>query len=118
MIELESLFTITGVVAAFRYNDNGSLAESIGELTAENAKLAATLCFANGRIAHQNIDLQMTLFGNIGWPLRGWVMIGSELSICTVANVVCFVNSSQTSFNTVLHAIAQLEREYDTTAPL
>ena len=114
MIELKSLFTIKGVVAAFRFNDDGSLAESVGELDEVKATLAAQLCSANGRIAQQNSDVLMTLFGASDWPPKGWLMLGGELSVCTIANVVCFVSNAGVSFNVVLHALSELGRGYET----
>ena len=114
MIELKSLFTIKGVVAAFRFNDDGSLAESVGELDEVKATLAAQLCYANGRIAQQNSDVLMTLFGASDWPPKGWLMLGGELSVCTIANVVCFVSNAGVSFNAVLHALSELGRGYET----
>lgn len=111
MMDLEDLLAIKGVVAALRYNDDGSLAESAGELDQANASLAAQLCHANGRISHQNSDLLMTISGMAGWPPRGWMMLGDQLSICTFTNIVCFVNNPRVSFNEVFRALSELGQE-------
>ncbi len=111
MMDLEDMLAIKGVVAAFRYNDDGSLAESAGGLDLENASLAAQLCYSNGRISHQNSDLLMTISGMAGWPPQGWMMLGNRLSICTRTNVVCFVSNSEVSFNEVFHALDELGHE-------
>lgn len=111
MMDLEDLLAIKGVVAALRYNDDGSLAESVGELDQANASLAAQLCYANGRISHQSSDVLMTISGMAGWPPRGWMMLGDELSICAIANVVCFVRNAEVPFNEVLHALSELGHE-------
>ncbi|BBP03340.1 hypothetical protein TPL01_27160 [Sulfuriferula plumbiphila] len=111
MIDLENLLVIKGVVAAFRFNDDGSLAESVGELDQENASLAAQLCYANGRISHQSSNVLMTISGMAGWPPRGWMMLGDALSICTIANVVCFVSNAGVSFNEVVHVLSEVGHE-------
>jgi len=108
MIDLESVLAVNGVVAAFRFNDDGSLAKSVGELDQVNAGLAAQLCQANGRISHQTSDVLMTISGMAGWPPRGWMMLGDELSICAIANIVCFVSNAEVSFNEVLRVLSEV----------
>ena len=109
MTDLTGLLDIQGVVAALRFYDNGTLMEAAGEIDPLHTELAAELCYANGRILHHSSDVLTTISGKAGWPPRGWMMMGDGLSICTIANVVCFVENSAVSFNQTLKALSELE---------
>ncbi|HSJ81869.1 MAG TPA: DUF2173 family protein [Thiobacillus sp.] len=109
MTDLAGLLEIKGVVAALRFYDDGTLIEAAGEIDPLHTELAAELCYANGRILHHGSDVLTTISGKAGWPPRGWVMMGDGLSICTIANVVCFVENSEVSFNETLKALSELE---------
>lgn len=111
MTDLASLLEIKGVLAALRFLDDGTLLDAVGELDEQHTALAAELCYANGRIMHQGSDVLANISGVPGWPPRGWMMIGNDFSVCTIANVVCFVNNSETSFNEILNLISRLERQ-------
>ena len=111
MTDLASLLEIEGVRAALRFLDDGTLLEAVGEIDELHAGLAAELCYANGRIMHQGSDVLANISGMPGWPPRGWMMIGDGLSVCTIANVVCFVNNREASFNEALHRISELESQ-------
>lgn len=107
MLDLESLSVLKGVIAALRFYDDGTLAEAAGHLDQLDTQLAAELCHANGRIMHHSSDVLMTLSGAAGWPSRGWMMAGDELSVCGVAEVACFVRNSEVSFNEVFRALTE-----------
>jgi roadblock/LC7 domain-containing protein len=106
---LASLLDIPGVIAALRFLDDGSLIESVGDMDRQHFEFAAELCYANGRITHHASDMLGTLSGMRGWPPRGWMMIGDELSICAIANVVCFVRNA--SFDKALRALSAMALE-------
>lgn len=108
MHELESLFLLKGVIAALRFHDDGTLAEAAGELDRIHAELAAELCYANGRFMQHNSDMFMTLSGEGGWPPRGWMMAGDELSVCGLSDVACFVRNGEVSFNEVFRTLAEI----------
>lgn len=108
MLDLESLSALKGVVAVLRFYDDGTLAEAAGHLDQVDPKLAAELCHANGRIMHHSSDMLMTLSGTEGWPPRGWMMMGDELSICAVAEVACFVRNREASFNDVFRSLTEI----------
>lgn len=109
MTELASLLEIDGVVAALRFQDDGALIEAVGELDQIFADMAAELCFANNRITHLNSDLLTTISGKTGWAPRGWMMMGGSLTICTIANVACFIKNSQTPLNKTINTLFQLK---------
>ncbi len=111
MANLADLLETKGVIAALRFYDDGSLMEAVGKLEALHDELAAQLCHANGRIMHHGSDMLAAISGKTGWPPRGWMMIGDELSICTIANVVCFANNAEVSFNAALNELAKLESQ-------
>lgn len=111
MLDLESLSVLKGVVAALRFYDDGTLAEAAGHLDQIDTQLAAELCYANGRIMHHNSDILMTLSGTEGWPPRGWMMAGDELSICGIAEVACFVRNREVSFNDVFRSLTEISEK-------
>lgn len=111
MLDLESLFLLKGVIAALRFYDDGSLAEAAGNLDQVDTQMAAELCYENGRIVHHNSDILITLSGTDGWPPRGWMMVGDELSICAVAEVACFVRNSEVSFNDVVRTLTEISQK-------
>jgi roadblock/LC7 domain-containing protein len=111
MTDLANLLEINGVVAALRFLDDGTLSEAVGAIDALHSGLAAELCHANGRIMHQGSDVLANISGMPGWPPRGWMMIGDGLSVCAIANVVCFVNNGEASFNETLIRLSELERQ-------
>ncbi|MBU1223750.1 MAG: DUF2173 family protein [Gammaproteobacteria bacterium] len=108
MPHLERLLMLDGVVAALRVYDDGTLAEATGHLDQIDTQLAAELCHANGRFMLHNSDMFMTLSGTTGWPARGWMMAGDELSVCGVAEVACFVRNSEVSFNEVFRTLTEI----------
>ena len=111
MSDLDSLSELKGVVAAIRFYDDGTLAEAAGQLDQLDMQLAAELCYANGRIMHHGSDVLMTLTGTQGWPPRGWMMLGDELSVCAVAEVACFVRTREASFNDVFRSLTELSQK-------
>lgn len=111
MVNLESLFLHKGVIAALRFYDDGSLAEAAGNLDQVDTQMAAELCYENGRIVHHNSDILITLSRTDGWPPRGWMMMGDELSICAVAEVACFVRNSEVSFNDVVRTLTEISQK-------
>jgi len=111
MSDLDSLSGLKGVVATLRFHDDGTLAEAAGQLDQLDMQLAAELCYANGRIMHHGSDVLMTLSGTAGWPSRGWMMMGNEMSVCAVAEVACFVRNREASFNDVFRSLEELSQK-------
>ncbi|MHB1216047.1 MAG: DUF2173 family protein [Thiobacillus sp.] len=111
MTDLASLLELKGVVAALRFYDDGSLMDAAGDIDPLHSELAAELCYANGRITHQSSDVLANISGMAGWSPRGWMMMGDGLSICTLANVVCFVRNGEASLNETLSVLSELESQ-------
>jgi len=98
MPDLESLTVLKGVVAALRFHDDGTLAEAAGHVDQIDLELAAELCYANGRIMHHGSDMLATLSGTGGWPPRGWMMMGDELSVWRSCGSGLFCSQSRGVF--------------------
>jgi len=112
MTSLANLLQVHGVVAALRFFDDGSVAESVGELDPADASLAAEMCYANGRIMLQGGEIFAALSQKRGWtPSQGWMMLGDRLSVCTVAEVACFVKNGESSFNEVIKALSEVAHQ-------
>lgn len=112
MTNLANLLQVHGVVAALRFLDDGSLTESVGEFDPAYASLAAEMCYANGRIMFQGGEIFTALSDMPGWtPSQGWIMVGDKLSVCTIAEVACFVKNGESSFNEVLKALSEIAHQ-------
>ena len=100
---------VKGAVGALRFYDDGSLAESVGDLPAEHADLAADMCSATSSMMIQEADLFAAYSGMRGWtPSEGWMMQGDQFSIWTVGNIACFVSNAEVSYNELERTLAKL----------
>ncbi len=109
MTDLASLLEIDGVLGALRFRDDGVLIEAVGELDRIHTDLAAEFCLANNRITQLSSDLLTTISVKPGWAREGWMMIGSSLTICTIANVACFIKNDHTALNKTLNTLSELK---------
>jgi len=109
MPSLEELIQIKGAVGALRFYDDGSLAESAGDLPREHADLAADMCNATSRMMQQEANLFAAYSGMAGWtPSEGWMMQGEEISVWTLGNIACFVNNDEVSYNELVKVLNRL----------
>lgn len=109
-VMIKQLLALDGVLAVAKFRDDGALVEGYG--LGEPARLQQLAKFAHDykRMVQGNAD-QLSMFTQMsGWtPPGGWIVLGPTLSICSVANVVCMVDSPATTLTTVmqqLHAAA------------
>ncbi len=79
--------------------DTGGLAELVGGT-------GSALLFEPG-----NAD-QLAMFTGVpGWtPPAGWIVRGTRMSVCSVANVVCLVDNAEASLTEVMQALAEAAR--------
>lgn len=116
---LSELMDIRGVVAAGDFSYRGDQYTFIGKISDSDARIMARLSRANLQsIRVQGDVLQMTTtvcrpgVGDCGLQAgKGWLVRGSERSVCVVSNVFCVFETTKTSVNSVLQLM--LERLAD-----
>ncbi|ROR32371.1 DUF2173 family protein [Inmirania thermothiophila] len=105
MADLEKLLKIKGVFAAGEFGDDGTLLAYAGEITDEQAAMAAQMCAANNAMARMQCDGYTAFSGEEWTPLQGWALTGPQFSVCVMGNVGVFVRNSETSFNEIFAAL-------------
>jgi roadblock/LC7 domain-containing protein len=109
---LKKLLVLDGVVAVCRFQDDGSIMDAAGMLPHDMIERLAKFAQWYRRMVSGNTDL-FSLFSQMrGWaPSKGWIVLGAEVSVCSMANLVCMVQNNQGSLNEIMSALAELAHE-------
>ncbi len=106
MTDLNALLNIKGVFAAGSFTDNGELTGMAGEITQEEAAMAASVCAANMHMARMQCDGFTALSGDSGFtPATGFALSGAKFTVCAVGNVGVFAHNGVASFNEIFKAL-------------
>ncbi|MCW1294914.1 MAG: DUF2173 family protein [Candidatus Parvarchaeum sp.] len=105
MADLNKLLSIKGVFAAGEFSNDGNLVAYKGEITEEEAAMAAKMCSANNSMASMQTDGFTALSGQEWAPLKGWALAGPKYSVCVAGNVGVFVRNNEVSFNEIFKAL-------------
>lgn len=104
MSVISELMRLPGVVAAGEYSYRGDRYSYQGRLDAEMARMASIMCRATTLGVHMEGDILGGVCEQCGLvPAKGWAVRGPRFSVCVVANVFCFLDSTQGSINDALH---------------
>lgn len=108
---LKRLLVLDGVIAVCRFQDDGTIIDAAGLLP--EATLLHMTHFAQWyqRMVSSNTDL-FSLFSQMGgWtPARGWVVRGTGMTVCGVANLVCMIENKEASINEIISALDEAAR--------
>jgi len=107
MANLDRLMKIKGVWAAGEFTDDGKLVAYKGNISEEQAAMAAEMCAANNAMAKMQCDGYTAFSGQEWTPLHGWALTGPKYSVCVMGNVGVFVNNDEVSFNEVFKALRE-----------
>lgn len=107
MANLDRLMQIKGVWAAGEFTDDGKLVAYKGNISEEQAAMAAEMCAANNAMAKMQCDGYTAFSGQEWTPLHGWALTGPKYSVCVMGNVGVFVNNDEVSFNEVFKALRE-----------
>ena len=103
---IKQLMILDGVMAVARFRDDGVLVEGMG--MQDESQLAGLAMFAHDykRIVQGNAD-QLSMFTQVaGWtPPAGWLVRGAQVTVCSVGNIVCLVDSNSSSMNEVMREL-------------
>lgn len=100
---IRQLLAIDGIMAICEFRDDGLFVEGHGVMDEQQMTKLATFAHDYKRIIQGNAD-QLAMFTQMsGWtPPAGWFVRGSEMSVCSVGNLVCVINNSQSSLNIIM----------------
>lgn len=107
MANLDRLMSIKGVWAVGEFTDDGKLVAYKGDITEEQAAMAAAMCAANKAMARVQCDGYTALSGQEWTPVRGYAIAGPKYSVCVMGNVGVFVKNDEVSFNEVFKALME-----------
>lgn len=106
MADLKEILKIKGVVSVGKFSDEGTLLEFEGDMSEEEAAMAAQVCAANKMMGQMQVDGFTAMSGEDGWtPLVGFSISGPVMSVCVEGNIGVFVKNSEVSFNEVFKAL-------------
>lgn len=105
---LKRLLTLDGVLVACQFRDDGELVEGYGVLDEPMMRRMAKFAHDYKRMVQGNTD-QFSMFTQLaGWaPPGGWIVRGARTSVCSVGNLVCFIDNSEASLNEVMRDLTE-----------
>lgn len=100
---IKRLLAIDGVQAICQFRDDGVLVEGYGLLDETGMQRLAHFAHEYKRMVQANAD-QLSMFTQIpGWtPPRGWILHGTNSTVCSVGNLVCLVDDHDASLNEIM----------------
>ena len=105
---IQELASQTGVLAAGEYAYRGDRFSYVGHLEEEQARMASIMCRATTMAVHMQVDMMKSLGTDCGCaPARGWVVKGTQFSVCVIGNVFCFLDNRATTINQVMQFMLQ-----------
>lgn len=106
---LKRLLAQDGVLVVCKFRDDGAFIEGYGLM--DEAQMQAFAAFAHDykRIVQGNAD-QLSMFTQLaGWtPPGGWVVHSNSYSVCSVANLVCLIDTGEASIRAVMAELQEL----------
>ncbi|MEW6131890.1 MAG: DUF2173 family protein [Pseudomonadota bacterium] len=105
---LRKLLVLDGVVAVCRFQDDGGIMDAAGMLPNDMMERLAKFAQWYRRLVSGNTDL-LSLFSQMhGWaPSQGWIVLGGQMSICSMGNMVCMVQNGEGSLQEIMKALAE-----------
>ncbi|MEJ2361443.1 MAG: DUF2173 family protein [Gammaproteobacteria bacterium] len=105
---IKRLLALDGVMAVCHFRDDGQLVQGYGMVDEDMLVRLAKFALDYKRMVQGNAD-QLAMFTQTrGWtPPGGWIVRGQQLSVCSIANLVCVVNLAETDLNTIMAALKE-----------
>jgi roadblock/LC7 domain-containing protein len=102
---------LDGVFVVCHFRDDGALVEGYGVFGEEMLVRLARFAHDYKRMVQGNTD-QFSMFTQLsGWaPPGGWMVRGVEATVCSVGNLVCFVDNKTASLNEVMRELTEASR--------
>jgi roadblock/LC7 domain-containing protein len=105
---IKQMLALEGVLVICHFRDDGALVEGYGLLGEEMMAGLAQFAHDYKRMVQGNTD-QFSMFTQLpGWaPPGGWVVRGGQTTVCSVGNLVCFIDNSEASLNEVMAELTE-----------
>ena len=105
---IKRLLAVDGVMAVCKFRDDGAFVEGYGVMPEEELVSLAHFAHEYKRIVQGNAD-QLSMFTGIkGWtPPGGWIVRGAQMSVCSVANLVCTVENCDAVLSEVMETLVE-----------
>ena len=105
---IKQLLAVDGVMAVARFRDDGAFVEGYGLLPEQELEALAHFAHDYKRLVQGNAD-QLSMFTGIkGWtPPGGWIVRGVQMSVCSVANLVCTVENADANLTEVMETLTE-----------
>jgi roadblock/LC7 domain-containing protein len=103
---IKRLLALDGVFVVCHFRDDGALLEGYGMLGEDMMVRLAKFAHDYKRMVQGNTD-QFSMFTQLpGWtPPGGWMVRGVRATVCSVGNLVCFVDNETASLNEVMREL-------------
>ncbi|MEE9422319.1 MAG: DUF2173 family protein [Gammaproteobacteria bacterium] len=105
---IKQMLALDGVLVICHFRDDGALVEGYGMLGEEMMVGLAQFAHDYKRMVQGNTD-QFSMFTQLpGWaPPGGWVVRSAKTTVCSVGNLVCFIDNSEASLNEVMSELTE-----------
>jgi len=108
---IKHLLALDGVLAICHFRDDGALVEGYGILDDDMMERLAKFAHDYKRMVQGNTDQFSMFTGMPGWtPPGGWVVRGDKTTVCSVSNLVCFIDNGEASLNQVMKELTEASR--------
>lgn len=109
---LKKLLVMDGVIAVCRFQDDGAIMDAAGVLPQDLMERMAKFAQWYRRMVSGNTDL-LSLFSQMrGWsPSQGWIVHGSQITVCSFSNLVCMVQNGKGSLQEIMQALSEAAHE-------
>ncbi len=107
MTDLNKLLKLKGVFAAGTFSDDGKLTSYAGDITEDEAAMAAAMCAANMHMMRMQADGYTAFSGESGWtPATGFAVAGTKYAVCVMGNKGVFARLGEASFTEIYRALS------------
>ena len=105
-MKLKEVLKLPGIIGAAKYTPKGELESYKGDISEDDARMAAHMCASNSVV----MQMQARLFAEYSqqpeWSsYQGWVMMGPKAGVMVVGDTLCFVDAQKASINDLLAAL-------------
>ena len=105
---IKRLLALDGVIVICHFRDDGALVEGYGMMDEATMQRLAKFAHDYKRMVQGNTDQFSMFTGLPGWaPPSGWNVRGERYTVCSVGNLVCFVDHREASLNEVMRELSE-----------
>jgi roadblock/LC7 domain-containing protein len=100
---IKRLLALDGVAAVVLFRDDGAFLEGYGMMEGPMMEKLASFAHDYKRMTQSNVD-QLSMFTQLrGWtPPKGWIVVGKDMSVCSVGNLVCLIDRAEGNLTEVM----------------